>query len=63
LYGYISSCVAVNNQTGEIWIAYVKDKKIMYTGSLDRAPAGFQKWLHEISDARDLEMTRKPDSI
>ncbi len=62
-YGYLSSCVAVNSQTGEIWIAYVKDKKLMYTGSLDRAPIGFQKWLHKISDSHGLEMTRKPESI
>jgi len=63
LQGSLSSCVAINSQTGEIWIAYVKDNKLLYTGSLDRAPTGFQKWLTTMSDNHGLELTRKPDAI
>lgn len=63
MQGLNSSCIAVNSQTGEVWIAYVRDRNLLYTGELDRAPVGFVDWTTKTAESHGLTITRKPDSI
>ncbi len=63
LRGSLASSIAVNSQTGQVWIAYVKDNKLMHTGPLDRVPIGFKKWMDDMIETHSLELVLKPDSI
>lgn len=63
MHGFNSSCIAVNSQTGEVWIAYIRDKTLLYTGDLERAPAEFIDWTTRTAESHGLEISRKPDSI
>ena len=61
LRGVLASCIAVNNESGGIWIAFVRDNKLLYSGELNSAPSGFKKWIDEITATYSLELVRKPD--
>ncbi len=61
LRGKVTSCVAVNSESGEVWVAYIRDRKLMYTGDLERAPDGFQYWIDEMVVSFGLELVHKPD--
>lgn len=63
MQGLNSSCIAINSQTGEVWIAYVRDKQLLYSGEMERAPVGFVDWTTKIAESHGLTITRKPDSI
>jgi len=61
LYGYMTSCIAINNQTGEIWLAYIKDRQLVVVGSLEQAPSALRKWADEMVSRYDLTMLQMPD--
>lgn len=63
LRGTITSCIAVNSESGEVWVAYVRDKKLLHTGDLERAPVGFQQWINDMLESYGLELVHKPDPI
>jgi hypothetical protein len=59
--GSVASCVAVNNESGEIWIAYVRDNALLYSGDLENSPTAFQEWVQEMVSSFRLELVHKTD--
>lgn len=50
------SCLSVNQQTGEVWVAYIKENKLIVLGPVDRAPDAFTNWIAKITEELDLEV-------
>lgn len=49
------SCLSVNQQTGEVWVAYIKGSKLIVLGPTDRAPDAFTNWVAKITEELGLE--------
>jgi hypothetical protein len=61
LHGYMTSCIAINSQTGEVWLAYIRDRQLVVVGPLDQAPTTLLEWANNMVSRHDLTMLQMPD--
>jgi hypothetical protein len=61
LHGQLTSCIAINSQTGRVWLTYIRDNELILVGALEDAPTAFRKWIDEIVTKHALTLVQKPD--
>jgi len=61
LHGYMTSCIAINSQTGEVWLAYISDQQLIILGAFEQAPEAFRNWSDEMVSRHELTLVQKPD--
>lgn len=55
LSGYMMACISVNEQTGQVWIAYVENERLQIKGPDAPPPSAFTEWIERTVQDHGME--------